>query len=92
MNPRERYLAALLYGKPDRVPLEPGHGRKSTRETWYKQGLPQDVKNTPEYAYRQAGGKLDWPQPGEGLRKYVPFPAVPGHVVFILLSSSVPRP
>jgi uroporphyrinogen-III decarboxylase len=66
MNPRERYLAALLYGKPDRVPLEPGHGRKSTRETWYKQGLPQDVKNIPEYAYRQAGGKLDWPQPGEG--------------------------
>lgn len=66
MNPRERYLATLLYGTPDRIPLEPGHGRKSTREMWYKQGLPQDVKNIAEYAYREAGGKLDWPQSGEG--------------------------
>jgi uroporphyrinogen decarboxylase len=66
MTPRERYLQTLLYGKPDRIPLEPGHGRKSTREAWHKQGLPENITNINEYAYRQAGGKLDWPEGGEG--------------------------
>ncbi len=66
MTPRERTLEALLFGKPDRIPLEPGGGRESTRERWYSEGLPRDVKDITEYAYRQAGGKLDWPEGGEG--------------------------
>ena len=41
MNPRERYLEAILFGKPDKVPLSPGGPRESTRAAWYKQGLPE---------------------------------------------------
>ncbi len=68
MNDRKIYLEALLFGKPDRIPLSPGGGRKSTRETWRRQGLPETVKDGDivEYAYRQAGGKLDWPKGGKG--------------------------
>ena len=65
MTGRERYLKTLLFQTPDRVPLDPGFGRRSTREAWYAQGLPRDVQNIPEFAYRQAGGTLPWPQSGE---------------------------
>jgi uroporphyrinogen decarboxylase len=60
MNHRERYLASLLFQKTDRIPLIPGGGRESTRKAWYSQGLPRSVKDIPDYAYRQVGGKLDW--------------------------------
>ena len=43
MTERERWIATLNFGKPDRVPFCPGHGRKSTREAWYTQGLSRDV-------------------------------------------------
>jgi hypothetical protein len=64
MNDRERHLATWLFGKPDRVPLNPGNGRKSTREAWHRQGLPADVTNYNEYAYRLAGGTREWPGGG----------------------------
>ena len=66
MTPRQRHLEALLFGQPDRVPLQTGGGRESTRRNWRKQGLPEDVENIAEYAYRQAGGELPWPEPCEG--------------------------
>jgi uroporphyrinogen decarboxylase len=68
MNERERMIETLLFGKPDRIPLEPGYGRKSTVDQWRTQGLPETVKNQDiyEYAYRQDGGKLGWPQSGKG--------------------------
>jgi hypothetical protein len=44
MNDRERFLATLLYQTPDRIPFEPGGGRKSTREAWHGQGLPESVQ------------------------------------------------
>ena len=66
MNARERFLATLLFETPDRVPLAPGAGRRSTRAVWHGQGLPENVENMAEYAYRQAGGTLDWPQYGPG--------------------------
>lgn len=66
MTERERMLETMLFGKPDRIPLTPGGGRKSTREAWYRQGLPQEVTDYNEYAYRQVGGRLDWPKGGEG--------------------------
>jgi len=66
MTERQRYLATLLFGKPDRIPLTPGAGRQSTREAWHRQGLPRDVTDIPQYAYRQAGGTLDWPAGGPG--------------------------
>jgi hypothetical protein len=68
MNDRKRMLATYLFGNPDRIPLCPGGGRKSTREAWRSQGLPATVKDGDmvEYAYRQAGGKLEWPKWGKG--------------------------
>ena len=41
MNARERYLATLTFGAPDKVPFEPGHPRESTLEVWRRQGLPE---------------------------------------------------
>ena len=65
MTDRERHLESLLFGKPDRIPLAPGHGRESTRKRWHAEGLPEDVENITEYAYRQAGGKLELPTGGD---------------------------
>lgn len=62
MNARERMLAALMFGQPDRIPLAPGGGRESTLKRWHAEGLPEGVSYQ-EYAYRQAGGKLDFPPP-----------------------------
>lgn len=66
MTPRKRFLETLLFGSPDKVPLEPGHGRESTRAAWHAQGLPTEVSDIAEYAYRQAGGTHDWPRGGRG--------------------------
>ncbi|MFH1022030.1 MAG: uroporphyrinogen decarboxylase family protein [Planctomycetota bacterium] len=70
MDNRERVIATLTFQKPDRIPLEPGRGRKSTRETWRAQGLPAEVKDADihEYAYWKAGGKFPWPRGGPGIR------------------------
>ncbi len=66
MTTRQRLLESLRFGNPDKIPLTPGGGRKSTRERWYSEGLPRDVKNITEYAYRQAGGTQNWPTGGPG--------------------------
>jgi len=58
----------MLFGTPDRVPLTTGGGRKSTKERWYSEGLPQDVSNISLYAYQQVGGKLPWPGGGPSVR------------------------
>jgi len=41
MNPRDRYVSALTFGRPDRIPLEPGGPRESTLAAWHQQGLPR---------------------------------------------------
>ncbi|MBI4024926.1 MAG: hypothetical protein HY360_08085 [Verrucomicrobia bacterium] len=41
MNGRERYLAAILFEKPDRIPFQPGKPREITLTTWRQQGLPE---------------------------------------------------
>ncbi len=68
MNVRERFLSTLLFQKTDRIPLSPGGGRKSTRQAWHSQGLPENIapSDINEYAYRQAGGTLPWDKPGRG--------------------------
>ena len=68
MNNRQRFLETLLFGKPDRVPFTPGSGRNSTRERWHKEGLPADIEpwQIPEYAYREAGGILEFQKGGIG--------------------------
>lgn len=43
MNPRERYLATILFGQPDKVPFSPGGPRESTLRAWRQQGLPEDA-------------------------------------------------
>ena len=67
MNERERYRETLLFGNPDRVSLEPGNGRLSTREAWHKQGLPEEVepRDIPRYAFEQIGSPYPWPERGE---------------------------
>jgi len=42
MTPRERFLDALLFGQPDRIPFTPGGPRESTLAAWHAQGLPHD--------------------------------------------------
>jgi uroporphyrinogen decarboxylase len=42
MNPRERFIVTLQFGKPDKVPFSPGWPRKSTLDAWHAQGRPQD--------------------------------------------------
>ena len=64
MTDRQRRLETLLFGAPDRPPLEPGDGRRSTLAAWHAQGLPRHVEDVNEYAYRQAGGTLPWPRGG----------------------------
>lgn len=58
MSPRERYLATMLFGQPDRVPLNPGYGRRSTRAAWHRQGLPPEIDEMDaifRYACEQLG-------------------------------------
>ena len=66
MTQRENWLETLLFGDPDRIPLMPGGGRESTLAAWHTQGLPRGVDDYIEYAYREAGGTMDWPVSGPG--------------------------
>ena len=43
MNERERFIASLGFGQPDKVTLNPGGPRQPTLEVWRRQGLPQSV-------------------------------------------------
>jgi len=66
VNARERFIETMTFGRPDRPPLSPGGGRESTLRNWRAQGLPADVRDYNEYAYRRAGGKMPWPESGPG--------------------------
>jgi hypothetical protein len=69
MTDRQRHLAVLAFCRPDRVPLQPGHGRRSTRKRWHAEGLPaaiDDGHGITAFAYRSAGGREDLPVAGEG--------------------------
>lgn len=59
----------MLFKKPDRIPLNPGWGRRSTRERWRREGLPVDIPphRIPEHVYREIGGTLPWPESGPGI-------------------------
>jgi hypothetical protein len=68
MTDRERRFATLSFHTPDRVPLEPGHGRESTLRRWHAEGLPSDLVSGDEvaaFAYRTAGGREELPVTGE---------------------------
>lgn len=42
MTQRERFRETLLFGKPDKIPLEPGYPREATLAAWHKQGLAEE--------------------------------------------------
>jgi hypothetical protein len=56
VNERERFIAALTFGKPDKFPLEPGGPRESTLAAWRQQGLPPGV-DWHAYLWQQLGFK-----------------------------------
>ena len=41
VNARERFLATLRFGEPDRVPYYDQCIRESTLKRWHRQGLPE---------------------------------------------------
>jgi len=43
MIERERFRESLLFGEPDKVPLQPGEPRESTLKAGHQQGLPAGV-------------------------------------------------
>jgi hypothetical protein len=43
MDERARFRETMLFGKPDKVPLDPGGPRESTLKAWHQQGLPEGV-------------------------------------------------
>jgi uroporphyrinogen decarboxylase len=40
MTHRERYIETLRFGRPDRIPFEPGQPREKTFKRWHDEGLP----------------------------------------------------
>ena len=50
MNDRQRWIATLTHGRPDRIPFDPGHGRESTLKRWHQEGLPPDRSQIEEVA------------------------------------------
>jgi len=55
MTERERYIATLTFAQPNRVPFEPGHGRRSTLQAWHQQGLPAEVTDYNAYLRQLLG-------------------------------------
>ncbi len=41
MTNKERFIATVLFDKPDKVPFWPGEPREATQKIWRKQGLPE---------------------------------------------------
>jgi hypothetical protein len=66
MNGRERTIETLTFGTPDKIPFEPGGGRKSTRERWHREGLPEG--RDPSSYIRELLG-IDIPKPTRGIVK-----------------------
>ena len=61
MTPRERYLEALLFGTPDRIPFSPGGPREKTLARWRSEGLPEDRHWAAVVAETIGLASDDWP-------------------------------
>ncbi len=59
---RRRYLETLLFGNPDKIPLSPGHPRRSTRKRWQEEGLPEGM-NHMDYVAEKIGVALPVTKP-----------------------------
>jgi len=62
MNPRERFRETLLFGKPDRVPFNPGGPRESTLARWRTEGLPANCSYM-DALCKEIGITMDKTQP-----------------------------
>ena len=71
MTPRERYLEALLFGQPDKIPFEPGNPRETTLRRWRQEGLP-DKGNWFDHLRVAIGIAPQWP-PKQGAQPNVNF-------------------
>jgi uroporphyrinogen decarboxylase len=72
MTQKERYLETLLFGKPDKIPFQPGHPREKTLKRWHSEGLPEgrswfDVL-CEEIGLVQDHPKQPWTSPGVDFR------------------------
>jgi hypothetical protein len=54
LNERENFIASLSFGKPERIPFEPGWPRESTLRAWRQQGLGEK-ENWQEALMRTVG-------------------------------------
>jgi uroporphyrinogen-III decarboxylase len=75
MTERDRFLAVMRFQPVDRVPFTPGHGRRSTREAWYTQGLPADVKDYHVYIRDLLG--IPHPPPQQRVNPGASFTMIP---------------
>lgn len=56
MNERQRYLETILFGQPDKIPLQPGWPRESTLKRWKSEGLSlSDGADFYEILYKELG-------------------------------------
>ena len=46
MTPRQRFIEAITFGNPDKVPLMPGGPRESTKARWVREGMPAEKAKT----------------------------------------------
>lgn len=54
MNDRERFIATLTFGNPDKAFLQIGGGRESTLKRWRGEGLPEGV-NPADFVFGELG-------------------------------------
>jgi len=64
MTSRERFRETLLFGKPDKVPFQPGGPRESILARWHKQGLPKGV-NYYEFLLKTLGIEKEKENPSD---------------------------
>lgn len=79
MTERQRFRETLLFGRPDRVPLDPGGPspggpRESTLAVWRQQGLPEGVD---WYAYLMQTLGIPYEPPKERVKPGVSFSLLP---------------
>ncbi|MBN1351210.1 hypothetical protein JXJ21_17455 [candidate division KSB1 bacterium] len=74
MTPQRRFREALLFGNPDKIPLNPGGPRESTRAIWRTQGLPPDVDY---YEYLMKLLNIDPELPDERVGPGISFKMIP---------------
>ncbi len=70
MDDRERYVAALTFSGPDRIPFQPGGPREKTLARWRREGLPEG-----RFWYEALCSEIGMPE-GAGTPREVVLPGV----------------